>query len=117
MAVLVRAIDKHQRLNIIPLSDPIADLVFSDLGLEFRWKTLHVLSCDNDILSGGTAVLYLIQVVFNLNSSIKALLATKPIQSLANCLYFKISKYRSNLGRFVPNFAPVRIKRDETYFN
>lgn len=114
MAVLVRTIDKYHRLNVVPLSDSLADLVFCDLSVEFRWATLHVVNYQGDILSAGVAILCLIQFLFNPNPFIMRLLTAQVSKSLANYLYFKVSKYRSYFGLFLPNFPPVCIKRDET---
>ncbi len=107
-AALVQAWDREQRLDFLPLSDPLAASLLAPMAEDERMQSIHVVQPDGSITSAGDAFLSLCALLPAASWLANASESAEPVASATKAIYLGVAKIRGSLAHVVPQRDPIR---------
>jgi predicted DCC family thiol-disulfide oxidoreductase YuxK len=107
-AALVHGWDRDTRLDLLPLSDPLAASLLSPMSETERMKSIHVVQPDGSISSAGQALLNVCAELPAASWLARASSAAAPVRAGTEALYDRLSAIRGSLAHIVPQRDPIR---------
>jgi predicted DCC family thiol-disulfide oxidoreductase YuxK len=112
-AVLVETWDRAERLDFLPLSDPLAEKLLAPMSEAQRLGSIHVVEPDGTITSAGDALLAAFAELPVGSWVSDAAGAVPPIATGIKTLFRGLSNNRGSLAHVVPHRDPIRRWRGE----
>jgi predicted DCC family thiol-disulfide oxidoreductase YuxK len=103
----VAKLDKRERLGLLEMLHPEAQVMLAELPLERRYRTWHLVYPDGRIVSPPEGVIVLLDLLAPL-APVAWVVHRLRLQGLVMRVEKLVSAYRGELGKVVPRKGPIR---------